>query len=83
MRKRAAAHLKGNIWFWTAGFFAAGAAATALRWGTAAAVLFMVAGIFMIMADSHVDPLAVVTEDVLHPDDAEVATPLHTDAPVT
>jgi len=75
MRKRAVAHLKGNIWYWTAGFGAAGVVATMLGWRTAAAFLFMITGILMIMADAHVDPLALITEDALHPDDAEVAVP--------
>ena len=72
MRKRAAAHLKGNIWFWIGGLLLAGAAAVALGWSTPAAFCFMLAGLFIIMADSHVDPVALVTEDALHPDDAEV-----------
>ena len=75
MRKRAVAHLKGNIWYWTAGFGAAGVVATMLGWTTPAAFLFMITGILMIFADSHVDPLALITEDSLHPDDAEVAGP--------
>ena len=75
MRRRAVAHLKGNIWYWTGGFALAGAAATALGWGTPAAFLLMVTGIFTIMADSHVDPLALITEDALHPEEAEVAGP--------
>jgi hypothetical protein len=75
MRKRAVAHLKGNIWYWTAGFGAAGVVATMLGRTSVAAFLFMVTGILMIFADSHVDPLALLTEDSLHPDDAEVASP--------
>jgi hypothetical protein len=75
MRKRAVAHLRGNIWYWTAGIAVAGVVATMLGWRTVAAFIFMVTGILMIMADSHVDPLALITEDVLHPDDAEVAGP--------
>jgi hypothetical protein len=75
MRKRAVAHLKGNIWYWTAGIGAAGVVATLLGWTTVAAFIFMVTGILMIMADAHVDPLALITEDALHPDDAEVTGP--------
>jgi hypothetical protein len=73
MRKRAVAHLKGNIWYWTAGFGVAGVLAAMLERRTVAAFLLMITGILMIMADSHVDPLALITEDALHPDDAEVA----------
>jgi hypothetical protein len=73
MRKRAVAHLKGNIWYWTAGFGAAGVVAVMLGWGTPAAFLFMITGLLMIMADAHIDPLALITEDSLHPD--EVAVP--------
>jgi hypothetical protein len=71
MRKRAVAHLKGNIWYWTAGFGAAGvlAAMTVLEWRTTAAFLLLTTGILMIMADSHVDPLALITENALHPDE--------------
>jgi hypothetical protein len=75
MHKRAVAHLKGNIWYWVAGFGVAGVVATMLGWGTPAAFLFMVTGILMIMADAHVDPLAFITEDALHPDEDEVAVP--------
>ncbi len=75
MPKRAVAHLKGNIWYWTGGFGAAGAAAAALGWGTPAAFLLMLTGILMIMADAHVDPVALITEDALHPEEAEVAGP--------
>jgi hypothetical protein len=75
MRKRAVAHLKGNIWYWTAGFGAAGVVAVMLGWTTPAAFLFMITGLLMIMADAHIDPLALITEDSLHPDDAEVAGP--------
>ena len=75
MRKRAVAHLKGNIWYWTAGFAVAGVVAMMLGWSTVTAVLFMLTGILTIMADSHVDPLALITEDVLHPDEDEVAGP--------
>ncbi len=83
MRTRATAHLKGNIWYWTGGFAAAGAAATALGWGTPAAFFFMATGLLTIMADAHIDPVALVTEDVLHPDDPEVATPPGKDASAT
>ena len=75
MRKRAVAHLKGNIWYWTAGLGVAGVLAAMLGWTTPAAFFFMATGLLMIMADSHVDPLALITEDSLHPDDAEVAGP--------
>ena len=60
MRGRAAAHPKGNIWLWTGGLAAAGAAATALGWGTPAAFLFMITGLFTIMADARIDPVALV-----------------------
>lgn len=83
MRARAAAHLKGNIWLWIAGLMLAGLAAIALGWGTPAAFLFMIAGLFIIMADQHIDPVAIVTEDALHPDDAEVDAPRGTDATAT
>ncbi len=82
MRRRAVAHLKGNIWYWTGGFALAGAAATALGWTTPAAFLFMLTGLFTIMADSHVDPLALVTEDALHPDEAEITAAQRTDTPM-
>ena len=72
MRARAAAHLKGNIWLWIGGLLLAGAAATVPGWSTPAAFCFMAAGLFIIMADQHVDPLALVTEDALHPDEGEV-----------
>ena len=72
MRARAAAHLKGNIWLWIAGLPLAGAAFGALGWSTPAAFCFMIGGLFIILADSHVDPLTLVTEDALHPDKAEV-----------
>lgn len=71
MRARAAAHLKGNIWLWIAGLALAGAAAGALGLSTPAAFLFMAAGLFIILADLHVDPVALVTRDALHPDEAE------------
>ena len=75
MRKRAAAHLTGNIWAWIGGFLLAGAAAVALGWSTPAAFCFMLAGLFIILADSHVDPVALITEDALHPDEAKVPGP--------
>jgi hypothetical protein len=58
-----------------AGFGAAGVVAVMLGWTTPAAFLFMITGLLMIMADAHIDPLALITEDSLHPDDAEVAGP--------
>ena len=75
MRHRVVRHIKGNLWYWTIGFAVAGAAAAALGWGTPAAFLFMITGILGIMADAHIDPLAVITEDALHPDDADVDQP--------
>ncbi len=75
MRARAAAHLKGNIWLWIGGLALAGAATATLGWATPAAFLFMAAGLFIIMADSHVDPVALLTEDALDPDAPEVAGP--------
>ncbi len=73
MRARAAAHLKGNIWYWTGGFAVVGTAFIALGWGTPAAFCFMLTGILMIFADAHIDPVALITEDALHPEEAEVA----------
>jgi hypothetical protein len=73
MRAHAAKHLKGNIWHWIGGLFLAGAAFVVLGWGTPAAFCFMLAGLFIILADQHVDPVALVTEDTLHPDEAEAA----------
>jgi hypothetical protein len=35
----------------------------------------MIAGVLGVMADSHVDPLAVITEDALHPDSVEIEQP--------
>ncbi len=75
MRARAAAHLKGNIWAWTGGFAALGAAFVALGWGTPAAFCFMLTGIMMIFADAHIDPVALITEDALHPVGAEIDQP--------
>jgi hypothetical protein len=85
MRKRVTKHIKGNLWAWTGGFAVAGAAFTALGWGTPAAVLFMITGILMIFADAHVDPLAIITEDALHPEGAEIDQPpgTGTGSPVT
>jgi hypothetical protein len=81
MRRRAAAHLKGNIWAWIGGLLLVGAAALALGWTTPAAFLFMLAGLLIIMADSHVDPVALLTEDALHPEEAEVPGPAAASAP--
>ena len=75
MRARATKHIKGNLWLWTGGFAAAGAAAVALGWGTIGAFLLMVTGLLIIMADAHVDPLAIITEDVLHPEGPEIDQP--------
>ncbi len=85
MRKHVTRHIKGNIWYWTGGFAVAGALATALGWGTPAAFLFMITGILTIMADAHVDPLAIITEDVLHPEGPEIDQPpgTGTGSPVT
>ena len=69
MRRRAVRHIKGNLWAWTGGFAVVGAAFVALGWGTPAAVLFMITGILMIFADAHLDPLALITEDALHPEE--------------
>jgi hypothetical protein len=68
MRARVTRHIKGNLWLWTAGFAVAGGLAALLRWRTTSAFLLMVTGILMIMADAHVDPVAFITEDALHPD---------------
>lgn len=73
MRKRAAAHLKGNIWLWIAGIAVVGTSAIMLDFGTIGAFLLMIVGILIIMADAHVDPLALVTEDALDPDDEDEA----------
>lgn len=75
MRARAVRHIRGNLWYWTIGVGAAGAAAALMGFGTPAAFLFMITGILGVMADAHVDPLAVITEDALHPEDAEVDQP--------
>lgn len=68
MQSQAVAHLHGNIWLWIAGIVVAGGAAIALGWATPAAFLLMISGILIIMADQHVDPLAVITENSLDPD---------------
>jgi hypothetical protein len=73
MRKRAVAHLKGNIWLWIGGIAVAGALAIMLDFGTVGAFLLMLVGILVIMADAHIDPLAVVTEDALDTDDEDEA----------
>ncbi len=85
MRTRVTRHIKGNLWAWTGGFAAAGAAATALGWGTIAAFLLMITGILIIMADAHVDPLAIITEDALHQEGPEIDQPpgTGTGSPVT
>ena len=75
MRKRVTRHIKGNLWAWTAGFAAAGAAALALGWGTIGAFLLMITGILIIMADAHVDPVAFITADALHPEGPEIDQP--------
>jgi len=69
MRHRAVKHLKGNIWYWIIGFAVAGAGAALLSWGTPAAFLFMITGLLIAMANEHIDPVALITEDALHPDD--------------
>ncbi len=85
MRKRVTKHIKGNLWYWTGGFAAAGAAAAALGWGTPAAFLFMITGLLIIMADAHIDPVAFITEDALHPEGPEIDQPpgTGTGSPVT
>ena len=80
MRQRAVKHLKGNIWYWIAGFAVAGAAAALMGWGTPAAFIFMITGILGVMASEHVDPVALITEDALHPEGAEVDQPTAKDA---
>jgi hypothetical protein len=51
--------------------------AALVGWTTPAAFFCMITGILMILADAHVDPLAFITEDALHPDEDEdeVAVP--------
>ena len=74
MRAYAAKHLKGTIWYWVGGFAVVGAAFIALGWSTPAAFCFMITGLLTIFADAHIDPVALITEDALHPDEPEVAT---------
>ena len=81
MRAYAAKHLKGNIWYWAGGLAVAGALFTALGWGTPAAFCFMLTGLLVIFADAHVDPVALITEDALHPDEAETAAAPRQGAP--
>ena len=85
MRKHVTRHIKGNLWAWTGGFAAAGAAALVLRWSTTGSFLLVITGILIIMADAHVDPLAIITEDVLHPEGPEIDQPpgTGTGSPVT
>ena len=85
MRKHVTRHIKGNIWYWTGGFAAAGAVAAMLEWGTPAAFLLMITGILTIFADAHVDPVALITEDSLHPEGPEIDQPpgTGTRSPVT
>lgn len=68
-------HMRGNIWLWIGGFVIAGAAAMALGYATPAAIFLMIVGILIVMADSHVDPLAIITEDALNPENAEIDQP--------
>ena len=75
MRQHAVRHIKGNIWYWAAGFAAVGAACTALRWGTPAAFLFMITGLLTIFADAHIDPVALITEPALDPEGTEIDQP--------
>jgi hypothetical protein len=35
----------------------------------------MITGLLTIFADAHVDPLALLTEDALHPEGAEIDRP--------
>ncbi len=72
MRARTAAHLKGNMWLWIGGLAVVAAVAAALRWGTIAAFLLMIVGILIMMKSQDVDPVAFLTEDVLHPEDNDV-----------
>ena len=67
------------------GFAVAGAVALALGWSTIGAFLIMVTGILIIMADAHIDPIAFVTEDALHPEETEIDQPpgTGTGSPVT
>ncbi len=85
MRKHVTRHIKGNIWYWAGGFAAAGAAFLALGWSTPAAFCLRVTGIRVIFADAHIDPVALITEDALHPEGTEVEQPpgTGTGSPVT
>jgi hypothetical protein len=85
MRKRVTRHIKGNLWIWTGGFAVAGAAFIALGWGTPAAFCFMLTGILTIFADAHIDPVALITEDALHPEGPAIDQPpgTGTGSPVT
>ena len=85
MRAGVTRHIKGNIWYWVAGFAVAGAAFTALRWGTPAAFCFMLTGLLTIFADAHIDPVALITEDALDPEGTEIDQPpgTGTGSPVT
>ena len=85
MREHVTRHIKGNIWYWAGGFAVAGAAFLALGWSTPAAFCFMVTGIPVIFADVHVDPVALITEDAVHPEGTEIEQPpgTGTGSPVT
>ena len=50
-----------------------------------AAFCFMLTGLLTIFADAHVDPVALITEDVLHPEGPEIDQPpgTGTGSPVT
>jgi hypothetical protein len=85
MRKHVTRHIKGNIWYWAGGFAVARAAFLALGWSTPAAFGSMINGILVIFADAHVDPVALITEDALHPEGTEIEQPpgTGTGSPVT
>ena len=85
MRKHVARHIKGNIWYWVAGFAVVGAAFVALGWSTPAAFCLMITGLLIIFADAHIDPVALITEDSLHPEGTEFEQPpgTGTGSPVT
>ena len=85
MRAHVTRHIKGNIWYWAGGFVVAGGAFLALGWSTPAAFCFMITGILVIFADVHIDPVALITEDALHSEGAEIEQPPGTGAgsPVT
>ena len=83
MRKHVTRHITGNIWQWVAGLAVAGAAFVALGWGTPAAICFMLTGILIIFADAHIDPVALITEDALHPEGTQIEQPSGTGSPVT